>query len=105
MATQLTLSQSDPQIATAPLALLLSSTIGPLGTILISTIAVFIIFTHLISAVWVSSRLVFFSAREGLLPRYFASLNPAYQTPHLAILLCVFILCPCSIFILWDFYT
>ena len=91
IATQLTLSQSDPQITTAPIALLLSSIIGPLGTVLISIIAVLIIFAHLISVVWIASRLVFFSAREGLLPRYFVSLNPFYQTPRLAILFCTFI--------------
>ena len=59
MATQLTLSQSDPQIATAPIAILLNSIIGPLGAIFISIVAVLIIFAHLISAVWVASRLVF----------------------------------------------
>ena len=91
MATQLTLSQSDPQITTVPIALLLSSTIGPLGEILISIIAVLIIFTHLISVVWVTSRIIFFSAREGLLPKHFVSLDPAYQVPRLAILLCILI--------------
>ena len=91
MATQLTLSQFDPQVASAPIAFLLSSVIGPLGTIFISIVAVLIIFAHLISAVWVASRLVFFSAREGLLPKYFVTLNRSYQTPRLAILLCAFI--------------
>lgn len=91
MATQLTLSQFDPQVTIAPIALLLSSVIGPLGTIFISIVAVLIIFAHLISAVWVASRLVFFSAREGLLPRYFVTLNRSYQAPRLAILFCAFI--------------
>ncbi len=91
IATQLTLLQSDPQIAIAPIALLLNFTIGPLGTIFISIIAVLIIFTHLISAVWVTSRIIFFSAREGLLPKYFVSLNSSYQAPRPAILLCILI--------------
>ena len=91
IATQLTLPQSDPQIAVTPIALLLSSIIGPLGAVFISTIAIFIALANLVSSVWVSSRLVFSSAREGILPRHLMMLHPSCQTPRIAILFCAVI--------------
>ena len=87
-AVQLTLPQHDPQTAAAPLAALLNNVVGAAGGVFVSAVAVVIILANLIGAVWAASRLVFASAREGLLPRLAAELDTR-QTPRMAVALAV----------------
>ena len=85
---QLTLPPDNPQTAVAPLAALLEQVIGKAGGVFVSAAAVVIILANLIGAVWAASRLVFSSAREGLLPGFAASLD-ARQTPRTAVALVI----------------
>ena len=87
-AIQLTLPPDDPQTASAPVAALLSSVAGPIGGAIVSVAAVAIVFANLVGATWAASRLVFSSAREGLLPRFVSALD-ARQTPRAAVAACV----------------
>ena len=87
-AIQLTLPRDDPQTAAAPLSALLSNVTGAAGGIFVSAVAVVIILANLIGAIWAASRLVFSSAREGLLPKFAAKLD-SRQTPRIAAGLCV----------------
>ena len=86
-AVQLTLPLDNPQTASAPLAALLANVAGGIGGDLISAAAVVIILANLIGATWAVSRLVFSSAREGLLPGFAAALDDR-QTPRAAVALC-----------------
>lgn len=85
-AVQLTLPQNDPQTAAAPLAALLENVIGAAGGVFVSAAAIVIILANLIGAVWAASRLVFSSAREGLLPGFAARLDTR-RTPRMAVAL------------------
>ena len=87
-AVQLTLPRDDPQTAAAPLSALLSNVAGAAGGFFVSAVAVVIILANLIGAVWAASRLVFSSAREGLLPEFAAQLD-SRQTPRVAVGWCV----------------
>lgn len=87
-ATQLTLPQDDAQTTSAPLAALLAQLAGDGGALAVSAAAVVIIFANLVGAVWAASRLVFSSAREGLLPAKIAALD-SRKTPQRALAVCV----------------
>ena len=96
-AVQLTLPADDPQTASAPMAALLANVAGAAGGAFVSAAAIVIILANLIGATWAASRLVFSSAREGLLPGFAAELD-SRQTPRAAVALCagVFVLAVCA---------
>lgn len=83
---QLTLPQSDPSLATAPVATMLGSVLGGASEKIVAVIGVVIIATNLIGAIWAASRLVFASAREGLLPGAIAEIDKQSQSPRRAII-------------------
>ena len=89
-AVQLTLSVDDSKTVSAPIAALLTPVAGRFGAMVISVAAVVIILANLIGAMWAASRLVFSSAREGLLPKAVAGLD-FRQTPRAAVFVCVII--------------
>ena len=89
-AIQLTLPQMDAQTAAAPMAALAKNIVGQWGAIFISATAIVIILANLIGALWAASRLVFSSAREGLLPKRIAALD-VKQTPRAAIMVCAIV--------------
>ena len=95
-AAQLTLPRDDPQTAAAPVAEMFARVAGIGGGRAIAAAAVAIVVANLIGATWAASRLVFSSAREGLLPHFLSRLD-ARKTPRAAVgfcfLLFVFAVC------------
>lgn len=72
IAIQILLPQNHPAMHTAPLFALAEHTFGGGGR-LVAVLSCVIILANLVGAVWAASRLVFSSAREGLLPRFIAT--------------------------------
>ena len=87
LAAQLTLPRDNPQTETAPLSALLEGVVGPAGGHFVSATAVVIVLANLIGAMWAASRLIFSSAREGLLPAFLSALD-FRQTPRASTILC-----------------
>jgi amino acid efflux transporter len=65
---QLIVPNDDPLLNTAPLSALLEHVFGGVSGKLLALLSFIIIMANLIGAIWAASRLVFSSAREGLLP-------------------------------------
>ncbi len=82
---QLSLAPNDPALANAPLATMMAQFFGPFGRSFVGVLGTVIIGANLIGAVWAASRLVFASAREGLLPGGLAKLSAGTRTPLRAI--------------------
>ncbi len=78
---QLSLAPGDPSLAAAPLATMMAQFFGPFGRVFVGVLGTVIIGANLIGAVWAVSRLVFSSAREGLLPGALAELSARTRTP------------------------
>lgn len=78
---QLSLAPNDPSLAAAPLATMMAQFFGPFGRAFVGVLGTVIIGANLIGAVWAVSRLVFASAREGLLPGALAKLSAGTNTP------------------------
>ncbi|AOK32438.1 hypothetical protein WS67_03875 [Burkholderia singularis] len=68
IALQLSFNSSDPRLLKTPIAMLFESSLGTYSTIFVSLCGFVIIMAHLIGAIWGASRLVYSSAREGILP-------------------------------------
>ncbi len=83
---QLSLPPDDPTLAGAPLATMMAQLFGGFGQRFVGVLGTVIIGANLIGAVWAASRLVFASAREGLLPRGLTRLSARTSTPVRAIL-------------------
>lgn len=75
VAIQILLSPNNPQLSTAPLSALAMHAFGESAGRLVAVLSFVIIVANLIGAVWAASRLVFSSAREGLLPNRLAQLG------------------------------
>jgi len=86
LAIQLTVAPTDPRLASAPLAAMIGSALGPTGAVALAVVSVLIIAANLIGACWAASRLVYASAREGLLPERLARIDEASRTPRAAVL-------------------
>lgn len=86
LAVQLTVSPTDPRLATAPIAAMLGSSLGSAGSAAVAVVSVVIIAANLIGACWAASRLVYASAREGLLPERLARVGARSRTPRAAVL-------------------
>ncbi|MBW4615061.1 MAG: amino acid permease [Desmonostoc vinosum HA7617-LM4] len=87
LAVQLTLSPNDASLATAPIVSMLTSIFGKASGQLVAMIGVVIITTNLIGGSWAASRLVFASAREGLLPQRLSKIETRSQIPRVAVTL------------------
>lgn len=85
VAVQVTLPPTSPELVQAPLASMLSTVIGSAGARAVAALGVVIIGANLIGAVWAASRLVFSSAREGLLPPVLARLETGAKTPRVSV--------------------
>ncbi len=83
-AIQILLPQSHPLMRSSPLAALAGHAFGAIASKLVAILSCIIILANLIGAVWAASRLVFSSAREGLLPQRVAQVDKN-QTPHVAL--------------------
>ena len=86
LATQLTLSHGDPNLATAPVAAILSALLGGLGGKVVAVVGVLIVTANLNGATWAFSRLLMASARSGLLPARLAVVNARFQVPANAVI-------------------
>ena len=75
IALQTLIPVDHPLLNTAPLSALAQHTFGIIAGQLVAVLSFVIILANLIGAVWAASRLVFSSAREGLLPHFIARLN------------------------------
>ncbi len=87
LAVQLTLPRDNVSLATAPIVAMLTPIFGKASGQLVAMIGVMIITTNLIGGSWASSRLVFASAREGLLPHWLSEIELRSQIPRAAVAL------------------
>ncbi len=71
----------------APLALAATTVLGPIGSTIMSVIALFAITNTVLLVLVASSRLVYGIAREGTLPRALTDINPSTRTPGAAVAL------------------
>jgi amino acid efflux transporter len=74
LAAQLNLPRDDDATASAPIAALCEIFTGASGGAFTAVLAAAIVQANLIGAMWAASRLIFSSAREGLLPHRIAAL-------------------------------
>lgn len=86
VAVQIILPPNHAGLSTAPIAVLLQSVFGSLSGQFVSMIGVVIIGANLIGATWAASRLVFSSAREGLLLGFLSRVDPKTQSLQRALL-------------------
>jgi amino acid efflux transporter len=86
LAVQYTLPRSNSDLATAPISSLLFSVFGKLSGKFAAVVGVAIIAANLIGATWAASRLVFSSAREGLLPHFLSRVDDKTKSPQAALL-------------------
>jgi amino acid efflux transporter len=77
---------NDPMLVRAPIAGMLSIVMGPVSGKLVAGIGFILVLANFISVVWAFSRLMFSSAREGLLPQALARLNSQGKIPTRAII-------------------
>jgi amino acid efflux transporter len=103
LATQWIFAPTDPALLQAPLAGMLAVVAGPLSARLIAAAGFILVLANFISLVWAFSRLVFSSAREGLLPTAFSTLHPRGNVPARAVVgvLSIYILIVLAYFLQW----
>lgn len=83
-AVQLVLPSGDRRLIDAPIAALLASTLGVTSGRVIAFVGLLMILANFTSGSWAASRLVFSSAREGLLPEVLSRVDPS-KTPRNAV--------------------
>ncbi len=86
VAVQLVLPVKDRQIINTPIASLLGLVLGEASGRLVAVVGFVILLTNLTSGSWAASRLVFSSAREGLLPKLLSQVDQLSGTPRYAVL-------------------
>jgi len=82
---QFVLPMTHPSLSQAPISGLLSVVFGPVSGKIISFLGFLIALANFTSVVWAFSRLMFSSAREGLLPSKLAVMNSVNKTPQNAV--------------------
>lgn len=85
LAVQLSLSPEHPGVENATVAALTTAMIGPIGGRLIAFLGFIAILANVNGALWAASRLVFSSARAGLLPPQFARVSKSQGHPSKAV--------------------
>jgi len=85
LAIQWNLADTDPLLTSSPISALLQKIFGRGFAVGLGALAVVIVFANINGATLAVSRLVYASARSGLLPRKLATLNPQSQVPSGAI--------------------
>lgn len=86
LATQWDLSASSSQTTQAPIAAILSNTLGSASAKVIAAVGAIILFANLNSATWAVSRLLFSSARHGLIPASLDKVDAKTQIPQRAVI-------------------
>jgi amino acid efflux transporter len=86
LAVQLSLPPDHPQLATAPIAAILSHVFGAASGRVAAALGVCLIISTLVGGTWATSRMIFASAREGLLPGTLAIVHDQTGTPRRAVL-------------------
>lgn len=89
IAIQFVLPRDHPQIADAPIAAMLATVTGKLSGLVVAAIGLLIVVVNFIGVVWAFSRLIYASAREGLLPDAWAGLHSNAKIPRNAVLTAV----------------
>jgi len=85
LAVQLTLPADDSRLASTPVATLLEAALGPAAGRAVAVLSLVAIAANLIGACWAASRLVFASAREGLLPARLSEVHERSHVPRAAV--------------------
>ncbi|MFW5415264.1 APC family permease [Nocardiopsis sp. CNT-189] len=88
-AVQVSLDPEDPLTGTAPVVAVLGRVLGGSAGVAAGLLGALIIFATLMGGTWATSRIVFATARERLLPLAAARVNPANGAPVPAILVAV----------------
>ena len=78
---QLAYSASDIGNSETPLADLAARHLGPAGTLLLGVTAIVSVLANQLSSVTSTSRLTYGLAEQGMLPAWFARVNPRFGTP------------------------
>jgi amino acid efflux transporter len=86
LGVQAVLSRNASRDSTAPLYDLITIAVSPTAATLVSTLGVVVLTANLISALWGASRLVFSSAREGLLPAALSGVSKTGAVPRRAVI-------------------
>lgn len=89
LAVQQTLAIDAASTDSAPIAALLGNVLGHGAQRSVAAVGVAIIVANLIGAVWAGSRLVYASARAGLLPRGLSRIRSHGSTPRASLMACV----------------
>jgi amino acid efflux transporter len=89
LAVQFVLPRDHPQIADAPIAALLTIVAGKLSGRVVAAIGLLIVVVNFIGVVWAFSRLIYASAREGLLPGGWSRLHSDAKIPRNAVMTAV----------------
>ncbi len=90
LAIQRTLPLNDIRAIQAPIAAIMAKVLGRWSGKAVAIIGVLIILTNLNGAIWAASRLLFSSAREGLLPKFFAGISPKVGIPRRSVFMTTF---------------
>jgi amino acid efflux transporter len=85
VALQRTLPPAAPQTRRAPVAAMLGGALGPDAVRTVAALGTVIVAANLIGAVWAASRLIWSSARQGLLPAPLARVHPGSAVPRAAV--------------------
>lgn len=84
-AVQITLPPDDPRLGTAPVAALFGAVYGGWGGTFAALVGVVMVAANLVAGTFAASRLVFASARAGLLPSALARLDLATGAPRASV--------------------
>ncbi|WP_147339352.1 APC family permease [Actinomadura spongiicola] len=88
-AVQMSLDRSDPMVKRAPVAAVLENALGSAAGSAAAALGTLIVFATLMGGTWATSRIVFATAREGLLPARLTRLNAKNGAPTGAIVVSV----------------
>lgn len=88
-AVQMSLDRSDPLVSRAPVAAVLQQVLGGAAGRAAAALGALIVFATLMGGTWATSRIVFATAREGLLPTRLTRLNSGNGAPTIAIVVSV----------------
>lgn len=85
-AFQRVVPRTHPELASAPISAMLSTVFGSTSGKVISFLGTVIVLANFIGGVWAFSRLIFSSAREGLLPAFLADVEERSGAPRNAVI-------------------
>lgn len=89
LAVQLVVAPDDPLLSEAPVVAVLEQVLGSASGRVAAALGAAIIFATLMGGTWATSRIVFATAREGLLPTTLARVDARSGAPRPAVLLSV----------------